>query len=291
VDGEVLQAGRIYVAPPDMHLVVDAEARLRLSSGPRANDHRPAIDPLFRSAAAALGSALAAVVLSGTLDDGAAGLAAVRRAGGIAVVQHPDDATFSAMPRAALAATTADLVGTATEIGMFIRSLGRSSATDATVPSARPEDGAGGPTNSGKGPQPVEGAFGRLTVFPAALDAVDLGRAPSVLACPDCRGVLWVPDDGVDTRRYRCRSGHSWTEDALVDRQAVELEKALWMALRLTDERLELFRMMRANDTEGQVPGRSGRWLDDRIGMLEHHSAMLHQILVDRAVDGGAADT
>jgi two-component system chemotaxis response regulator CheB len=290
VDGEAVRPGRIYVAPPDVHLVVDADGRFHLTRGPRENDHRPSIDTLFRSLAAGYGPAVAAVILTGTLDDGAAGLAAVTRAGGIAAVQSEQDAAFPSMPRAARSATRADAVGTAEEIGRLIRSLG---------PQAGPRDEAGPPTagratgGASGGPTTVESADagpGRLRVLTTAVDAVDLGRPPSLLACPDCHGPLWEVAEGGRLRRYRCRVGHSWTEDALVDRQAMELERALWMAVRLLDERLELLRKMQADDAEHLPAGGGAPRLAERIRQLEEHGRLLRGVLADRSVDGGGAD-
>jgi two-component system, chemotaxis family, protein-glutamate methylesterase/glutaminase len=125
-DGEPLEGGRIYVAPPDHHLTV-FDSRLRVDSGPAVNGHRPAIDPLFQSAARGYGSAVVGVVLSGVLYDGTLGLATVKRHGGYAIVQDPDDALYRGMPDAALGHVTADLVLPAAQIGEAL-------ATSATMP-------------------------------------------------------------------------------------------------------------------------------------------------------------
>src|SRR5262249_26521023 len=122
VDGEQLVPGRVYVAPPDNHMLV-RDGALHVSRGPRENGHRPAIDPLFRSAAHARGPRVMGAVLSGLLDDGAAGLAAIKERGGKAVVQDPDDAMFPAMPRAAIAATRIDCSVPAGEIAAILMKL------------------------------------------------------------------------------------------------------------------------------------------------------------------------
>lgn len=118
-DNQVIEPGRIYVAPPDVHLLVEGD-RLRLSAGARENGHRPAVDPLFRSAARSLGARVIGVILSGVLDDGAAGLKAVKAAGGVAVVQDLDDAMYPTMPANAMAATAVDQVLTVEQMAEFI---------------------------------------------------------------------------------------------------------------------------------------------------------------------------
>lgn len=135
VDGDPVAVGVIHVAPPGSHLVVDGERRFRLVRCSEGHS-RPGVDPLFRSAATAFGPALAAVVLSGTLEDGAAGLVAVKEAGGLAVVQCPDEAAYSSMPQAARRAAPPDLIASAADIGRFIRTLGHAAAAPPAVEAA-----------------------------------------------------------------------------------------------------------------------------------------------------------
>ena len=108
-DGEVPRPGIIYIAPPDQHMLLDGHA-IRLSSSPKEHHARPAIDPLFRSAALQYGSRVIGVVLTGMLDDGSAGLRAIKDCGGTAVVQDPADAEAPSMPKSALACVEADHV-------------------------------------------------------------------------------------------------------------------------------------------------------------------------------------
>jgi two-component system chemotaxis response regulator CheB len=121
-DGEPIVHGRIYVAPPDMHLLIRRE-QVRLARGPRENGHRPAVDPLFRTAARSYGPQVVGVVLSGTLDDGSAGLVAIRQRGGVAIVQDPDDALYPGMPRSALEAVRADHCLPVGQIGATLAEL------------------------------------------------------------------------------------------------------------------------------------------------------------------------
>jgi two-component system chemotaxis response regulator CheB len=146
-DGDPLEYGRIYVAPPDHHLTVES-ARARVVHGPTENGCRPAVDPLFRSAARVYGPRVIGVVLTGALDDGTAGLAAVKEAGGLAIVQDPDDAFASSMPRSAAAFVAVDHVAPVGEIGVLITGLTReeieprASHTGAHVAAMEPEPGS-----------------------------------------------------------------------------------------------------------------------------------------------------
>lgn len=132
-DGEELRRGRIYVAPPDFHMLV-ADGRLRLARGPRENLHRPAIDALFRSAAAAWGPRVIGVVLTGALDDGTAGLGAIKRTGGVAVVQDPEEAAYPSMPRSALRNVRVDHCVPLAEIPPLLDQLSREPLADGPAP-------------------------------------------------------------------------------------------------------------------------------------------------------------
>jgi two-component system chemotaxis response regulator CheB len=204
-DGAPLQRGTVYVAPADHHLLIHND-RIELSCGPKENGVRPAADPMFRSLARSWGSAAVAVVLSGALDDGAAGALAVAQAGGRVIVQDPDDALVPSMPVSALAVTTAHDILPVAEIGEALRRFAET---------------------------PV--AAGELASRPEP----DSGTTPSGFACPECRGALWELRDG-DHTRYRCRVGHAYSEDAMVTAQGTAVEAALWTALEGLEERSEL---------------------------------------------------
>lgn len=217
-DGAPVVPGRAYVAVPDHHLLVK-DGRLRLSRGPRENRARPAVDPLFRSAAAAYGSRLVGVVLTGLLDDGASGLRAVQRCGGLAVVQDPEDAAFPDMPRSALDAVAPDHVVSLEDLGGLLRRLVREPA-GAPVPIPRDVE------------IETEMSMGNLD----EIDAVETLGEPAPLSCPECGGPVWEIREG-DGSRYRCRVGHAFTAAAMVTEQDVALERALWVALRTLEDR------------------------------------------------------
>jgi two-component system, chemotaxis family, protein-glutamate methylesterase/glutaminase len=233
-DGEPLLPGRFYIAPPDHHLVV-LDGFLALTVGPRENGHRPSVDVLFRSAARALGPRVVGVVLSGSLDDGTAGLLAIGQRGGVTVVQDPPDALHVGMPRNAIEQVKPDHIVAAAKLPDLLGRLIKEEIADVDVPDV-PE-------------------LMRLETAVAQLDAsaiadLDPPGRPSGLTCPDCSGALYQLDEGGLTR-FRCRVGHAWSAESLVSRQGTTLEGALWMALRSLEERAALSRRIAASAKEG----------------------------------------
>jgi two-component system chemotaxis response regulator CheB len=215
-DGEAIRRGRIFVAPPDCHLMLN-DGRVRVARGPYENYSRPAIDPLFRSAALNYGSRVIAVILSGQLDDGASGMTAVRECGGTCIVQDPRDAEFPSMPEAAIALNTVDYTASATRIGAIIAGLAREPA-----PPAR-ENGCD------RGRLEREVRIASMDIA-APDEAPSLGK-PSIFGCPDCGGVLWEQDDDA-MMRFRCLVGHAYSPETLIERQDETVEQALWVAYR-----------------------------------------------------------
>jgi two-component system, chemotaxis family, protein-glutamate methylesterase/glutaminase len=221
VEGEVLEAGRVLVAPPDRHLIV-YDGRVTLSRGPHENGHRPAVDVLFRSAAAARGARVIAVVLSGALDDGAAGMVAVKLRGGIGVCQDPGDALHAGMPRAAAQAAEVDHVLPVAQMPALLARL----VSDEVA-----------------GADPASNLM-QMEVAMASLDADGMHQperpgAPAGISCPDCNGSLFELHEGGLTR-LRCRVGHAWSPESLVAQQSAAYETALWTALRTLEEKAAL---------------------------------------------------
>jgi two-component system chemotaxis response regulator CheB len=212
-DGEPVQPGRVYVAPPDRHLTV-AGGRLRLDRGPKENGVRPAVDPMLRSLAAGYGETAIAVVLSGALGDGSAGALAVKQAGGVVIVQDPDDATVPSMPESAIQAVgEVDAALTASELGAALSRL------------------------VGEAPERQE----ELMMDAEAPRAEEPERPPgppSAFTCPECHGSLWELSEG-DLVRYQCRVGHAYSQDAMIVEQGSAVETALWSALEALEERAE----------------------------------------------------
>jgi two-component system chemotaxis response regulator CheB len=262
VDGEPIRPGRIYVALPNHHLIVDRDA-VRLGLGPRENRHRPSVDVLFRSAARAYGPRAVGVVLSGTLDDGTAGLVAIKRLGGIAIVQDPVDALLPGMPESALAHADVDYTASAAEIPELLERL-------ATEP--LPKRGA--PNVSEELANETEIA----DLDPEALGSERAGE-PARFGCPDCGGTLWEVDES-GLLRFRCRVGHAYSADSLLSAEAERLEDALWAALRTLRETSELSRRL-AKRSEEQGQHSLVTRFAERADEAEQRAEVIRQVLGD----------
>jgi len=216
--GDELERGHVYVAPPGVHMMVD-ESRIVLVGGPRENHSRPAINRLFRSAAAHHGARTIGLLLTGMLDDGAAGCVAIRRAGGYVIVQDPADAAFPSMPVAALDAMTPDRV-------LPIEAIG------AALILALREPIAGAP------PPPDDLLLEARLDLPGPHDLETLAALgpQSQIACPECGGPLWEHGSGL-TKSFRCYLGHSTSAGSLLATKSTETERALWAAIRSLQER------------------------------------------------------
>jgi two-component system chemotaxis response regulator CheB len=227
-DGERIENGIVYVAPPNLHMLVE-DGHLRLIGGPRENRHRPAIDPTFRSAALSYGQRVVGIVLTGGMNDGTSGLMVIRAHGGIPVVQDPNTALFSSMPKSALRMVTGARVASLEEIPGLIQQLVSEPIPESRPPKARDE-------------------IDRREVRMAEFDMSEIERdlhvgKPSVFGCPECGGVLWeIDQEGL--LRYRCRVGHAYTADNLEAEQRFNIETALWAALRALEESAALYRKL-----------------------------------------------
>jgi two-component system chemotaxis response regulator CheB len=216
--GERPQPGHIYAAPPDHHVVVEPN-RLRLTKGPRENRFRPAIDPLFRSAAQVYGPAAVGVVLTGNLDDGTAGLWAIKRLGGVAIVQDPADAAYPSMPQSAVQHVRVDHV---VPLAAMAPLLTRVVTTPVYEGAVVVPDRIDIEVKIAKAEDP----------FTAGIE--QLGEA-STFACPDCHGVLLRLDEEGHVR-FRCHTGHAYSAESLLAAINERVEDALWNAVRAVDE-------------------------------------------------------
>lgn len=232
-DGAEIVAGRINVAPPDYHLLFEGN-RMRLVRGPKEHGVRPSIDPMFRSAAINYGRRVIGVILTGTLDDGTSGLMAVKRHGGVAVVQNPASAPFPSMPESAIKHDAVDHGADHDDIPALLVEL-----TSAPLHGRLPQEDV---------MRDVDDDTAKETEY-AAFDLHRIGDADnhpghvSAFSCPDCGGVLWeLQEDALV--RFRCRVGHAWSSDGLLSQKGDTFDAALWTALRALEESAALSRQI-----------------------------------------------
>ncbi|HEX6974526.1 MAG TPA: chemotaxis protein CheB [Vicinamibacterales bacterium] len=242
--GARLERGHVYVAPPDYHLVVEPGV-VRLTRGPRENRFRPAVDPLFRTAAQAYGPGAIGVVLTGNLDDGTAGLAAIKQLGGTAVVQDPESAAYPSMPRSALLHVPVDHCLPVERIGELL--VGLTSGTEPARPDTGVPDGIDVEARIAREENPLAAGLGRIA-------------APSMFACPECHGVLFRLTASAFTR-YRCHTGHAYSAEALLASIDEVIEKSLWSTVRALEEGALLAGHMAAH-AAGQADGSTATYLE-----------------------------
>jgi two-component system chemotaxis response regulator CheB len=256
VDGENLQPGHAYVAPADHHFLV-LDNKVRLGRGPRENMARPAIDPLFRSVAISYGPRAIAVVLTGLLNDGAAGLADIKRCGGITVVQSPADAVAPDMPLGALRGSDVDYRAPLADMAPLLVKL---AGEEAGPPVEIPEDIK----------SEVQIALGRRS------DAEVIAKFanPVPLSCPACGGVL--SEVNRPPLRFRCQVGHSYTAEALATVKEGAVDEAVRVALRIIEERIVLSEKMAF---EARMTGReaAATSYERRIGDFRDYAQILRR--------------
>ena len=235
VDGELIQKGRIYVAPPDRHLLLEPN-RVRLTHGPKENRFRPAVDPLFRSAAQTYGPRVIGVILTGYMDDGTAGLWTVKQLGGTAVVQDPNDALVPSMPLSAMTHVKVDYCVPLEEMPPLLVRL---------TSEAVEEEGAY------QVPKEVEIEV-NIAKEQKAIDAgvLQLGE-PSSYACPECHGVLLQMKEGT-LFRFRCHTGHAYSVESLMADITEKMDDALWNSIRAFEEGELFMRHMAEHVVHGE---------------------------------------
>jgi two-component system chemotaxis response regulator CheB len=260
--GDKIEPGTIYLAHPDCHLMVK-DGHMLVTKGPHENHYRPAADSLFRSAAAYYGTAVIGVVLTGMLHDGTAGLELIKRAGGIAIVQDPNEAEFSSMPESALSNVAIDYVLPISQMGDLLNRL-------VQIPI----------TGNGKVPEDIklEAAIAERVV--GTIDQVlHLGK-PSSMTCPDCGGALFELKHG-KLLRFRCHTGHAFTADALLKSTQHSLEETLWVALRMMEERKNLLTSMAIRGAGAYTVQH-----EERIEEIKGHINRLREFLLNSVNNG-----
>jgi two-component system, chemotaxis family, protein-glutamate methylesterase/glutaminase len=254
-DGAPFKAGRIYLAQSDHHLLI-VKGKMLVRKGARENRSRPGIDPLFRSAAVAYGSNVIGVVLTGYLDDGTAGMIAIKRCGGVCVVQDPADAAYPDMPQNVLNQVNADHVLPLESMGaLLVKLLRRPIQKTKPVPA----DIA------------IEARIAERVL--SDLSSVEAVGSQVPFNCPGCGGVLWEVAKG-GLLRYRCHTGHAYTSAVLVAEQTAKIEETLWIALRMFEERRNLLKTMSKSSSRGYSVSAAARAKESEVH-IERIRAML----------------
>ncbi|PXX90479.1 chemotaxis protein CheB [Marinobacter vulgaris] len=264
-DQQAFESGHIYLAPSDQHMLIGKD-KILITKGARENRSRPAIDPLFRSAAVAYGNRVIGIILTGYLDDGTSGMMAIKRCGGVCIAQDPEDASYPDMPRSVIANVGADYCLPIAGMGELLSDL---------ASRVLPE--------SGPAPDDI--------VIEAEIAQRVLSDLPSVEAlgdqvpynCPDCGGVLWQMKEG-KLLRYRCHTGHAFTSSALIAQQTVKIEETLWVALRMFEERQNLLVTMSKNESQTSTSSISQRAKDSKVH-IDRIRAMLKSTEKDSHVE------
>lgn len=258
IDGEAIANGHIYIAPPDCHLLVKP-GYIRLVYGPKENNSRPAVDPLFRTAAKAYGDRVVGVILSGMLDDGTAGLLDVKRFDGVAIVQDPQDASFSGMPSSAIEHVKVDYILPISTIAPVLVQLANESVEGAkAMPSEMEPDIV-----------ELDGATLRKRGKPGP---------PSNFTCPECGGTLFQLKEK-NFLKYRCRVGHAFSAGTLMAQQSVVQEEALWAAIRSLEERGDLMHQMATRAREGNRPISAKRYEEMSLEALQRADLIRQALL------------
>jgi two-component system chemotaxis response regulator CheB len=262
-NGEQFHAGHIYVAPPDRHLLV-ADGRWTVARGPREHHARPAIDPLFRSAAEGFGARAVGVVLSGARADGVAGAHAISKAGGVVIVQDPAEAPFPDMPSKTIAFDDPHRVLPLRQIAGAIAEEVKNVTQEVPL------------SDNGREEMSVETSY-------AALETAAGQEPPGVASpysCPACGGVLWEVEDD-DLLRLRCRVGHAYTAESALDDQAESVETALWAAVRALQERASLSERI-ARRVRGRGSNTTAARFDQIAGDALEQAELIRNVQLER---------
>lgn len=263
-DGEAFKPGHIYIAPPDEHLLIEPGI-IRLTRGPKENRFRPAVDPLFRSAAGSYGPRVIGIVLTGGLDDGTVGLQAIKRLGGTAIVQDPTEAYAPSMPISALRHVAIDHSVPLSGMGSLLRDL-----------SGRParQEGVAEVLEDIK----IEVRIAREE---RAIDAgVEKLGDPSCFACPECHGVL-LKLKVEEPERFRCHTGHAYTLDSLMADISEKTHDTLWTAVRSLEEEAMLMRHLARHLEDANNNSRT-KELMTRVREIEARAEVVRQATMSR---------
>lgn len=259
-NGEPIRSRHFYLAVPDRHLLI-RQGKIMLGQGPVENRWRPAIDVLFRSAAVAYNSRTIGIILTGMLEDGTAGMQFIKECGGTCIVQDPAEAEYPDMPLSVLRNVPVDYCTTLQRIAFIIQEKARNGVNEP----------AKVPVRLAKEAQIAERvALGIELAF-------DLGGKPAPYSCPECGGATWEIQEG-EVTRYRCHTGHMFSEFSMLEGKREELESTFWVILRILEERRSLLLKMAAEE-ERKGWARSANFKRERAGELEVHISRVRELL------------
>ncbi|MBD0277389.1 MAG: chemotaxis protein CheB [Bacteroidota bacterium] len=259
---ESIKSMHLYLAPPDKHLIIK-RGYIILGDGPAENRWRPSIDVLFRSAAVAYNGRVVGIVLTGMLEDGTAGMQIIKQCGGTCIVQDPEEAEYPDMPLSVLRNVEVDYCTSLTRIGTILLEKAKNGVYEkGIIP-----------------PQIVREAEIAEKVAIGIDDVAKLGAKNSIYSCPDCGGGLWEINQG-NVTRYRCHTGHMYTQNELLSRQQEELEQTFYIALRMMEERRNLLQKM-ALEEESKGWMHSAANKTQRAQELQIHIARMKEILFE----------
>jgi two-component system, chemotaxis family, protein-glutamate methylesterase/glutaminase len=273
-NGQRFANGVIYVAPPDHHLLLQADRTMLVVRGPKENHARPAVDPLFRSAALAFGPRVIGVVLSGGLDDGTAGLRGIKMCGGTTAVQDPVDALVGSMPSSALRTVSIDYCKPAHQLAALIVDLVRKPIPERPFAS---ED---------RNMRRTLEAEAELAKGTTGICVAELGD-PSIFTCPECHGTLLKLRG--ETMRYRCHTGHAFTADSLLAQLGEVTDAAIWGSVRAIQESSMLMRHLAHHwrDTDSSVADeflRKAKVAEARADLIREAAAQ-HEVMSESKVE------
>jgi two-component system chemotaxis response regulator CheB len=259
-EGELIKKNHIYIARPNQHLLIE-DGRILMGHGPEENRWRPSIDVLFRSAALHYGSSVIGIILSGLLNDGTAGMSAIKKSGGYCMVQDPEEAEYPDMPRSVLHSI---------EVDACVRLIEMGPAIDKIVKLEKPASTQTVPLDV-----VIEANISK-NVSTGYKDLKKISTQ-SIYSCPDCGGGLWeIADDSLN--RYRCHIGHVYSEETLLLRQHETTEATLWVALRMMEERKTLMLKMLESNKSRQLQ-KTIHYYENRINELDTHIIHMKEIL------------
>jgi two-component system chemotaxis response regulator CheB len=259
--GEILEEEHIYIARPDHHLMVK-ENKILLGRGPMENRYRPSIDALFRSAAVAFPAKAIGVILTGMLEDGAAGMDAIKKSGGICIIQDPEEAKYPDMPQAVLSVLQPDFSVPVSEMGTAIKE-------SMTLLKKR---------KKGKVPADILKEAEIAERVNVGIEQVEDLGVKSPISCPECGGGLWEINDDNGFSRYRCHVGHAFSEEGLITGMEASTESTLWIALRMIEERKNLLRQIAEKESR-KGKGKLANTYLTRSAEMEAHAQKIKDLL------------